>query len=124
MNKCCIHCLAHDGQHPRDDHADPCEWCAIDTEATDRLVWEVSRQLREHIDATVVTGAGGQRALFQPEADRLARIALRAVGAHLADAAAPPAEDSMATDEDLSAYAGMHEASQRIRALTEGAWDR
>ena len=96
----------------------------MDKDATDRLVWEVSRQLRKHIDATVVTGAGGQRALFEPEAERLARIALRAIGDHLADAAAPPSEDSMATDDDLTLYAGMHESSERIRALTEAAWDR
>ena len=25
---CCPHCLAHDGPHGRDDHQEPCEWCA------------------------------------------------------------------------------------------------
>lgn len=125
MNEtCCVHCLTYDGSHSGADHSDPCEWCVIDRDETDRLVWEASSQLRRHVDATVVTGAGGQRALFQPEADRLARLTLRAVGARLAAAVAPPAEDSMATDEDLAVYAGLHEASERIRALTEGAWDR
>lgn len=96
----------------------------VDPDQTDRLVWDISRQFRKHIDATVVSGAGGQRALLAPEADRLARIALRVVGEHLANAVEPPSEDSMATDLDLALYGGMNMASDEIRALTAGAWDR
>jgi hypothetical protein len=95
-----------------------------DPHQTDRLAWEVSRQFRKHIDATVVSGAGGQRPLFPPEAERLARIALRVVGEHLAKAVEPPSEDSMATDLDLALYGGMQMAADEIRALTAGLWDR
>lgn len=90
----------------------------------ERLVWEVSRQFRKHADASVVSGAGGQRPLFPPEAERLTCIALRIVGEHLADAVEPPPEDSMATELDEALYAGMHMAADEIRSLTAGLWDR
>jgi len=92
----------------------------VDARQTDRLIENISRALRTHPDARVVTGAGGERALFTPEADRLARIVLRIVGSHLASAVEPPGEDSMATDEDLAVYMGMQRAADVVRALTEG----
>lgn len=96
----------------------------VDSDQTDRLVWDISRQFRKHPDASVVSGAGGQCDLFPPEVERLSRIALRVVGEHLANAVEPPEEDSMATDLDLALYAGMHMAAEEIRSLTAGSWDR